>query len=169
MMNNMNSNHEQMMMIKSWTIWIQYERLLWILMWLDIVLNLTASSNDCLHVFLPWSRSCCRVWWCCWSTLKSKLQVLEFHQMNSTSGVSSLFFDLNICIHIIKYEFVLENYFIHGVHSFILPMTCKNIALACNTTFDDGGREVYSLSSSNKHVNHYNHCLENKSKYDRQT
>ena len=62
-----------------------------------------------------------------------------------------------------------ENYFIHGVHSFILPMTCKNIALACNTTLDDGGREVYNLSSSNKHVNHYKHCLENKSKYERQT
>jgi hypothetical protein len=62
-----------------------------------------------------------------------------------------------------------ENYFIHGVHSFILPMTCKNIALACNTILDDGGREVYSLSSSNKYVNHYKHCLENKSKYDIQT
>ena len=168
-MNNMNSNHEQMMMIKSWTIWIQYERLLWRLMWLDMVLNLTASSNDCLHVFLPWSRSCCRVCGCCWSTLKSKLQEFEFHWMNSKSGEFSLRFDLNICIHILEYEFHFENYFIHGIHSFILLMTCKNIALACNTTLDDGGREVYSLSSSNKHVNHYKHCLENKSKYDRQT
>jgi len=155
--------------IKSWTIWIQYERLLWRLMWLDIVLNLTTSSNDCLHVFLPWSWSCCRVCWCWWSASKSKLQEFEFHWMNSTSGEFSLCFVLNICIHILEYEFDFENYFIHGVHSFILPMTCKNITLACNATLDDGGREVYSLSSSNKHVNHYKHCLENKSKYDRQT
>jgi len=86
--------------------------------------------------------------------------------MKSKSGEFSLCFDLNICIHILEYEFDFEKYFIHGVHSFILLMTCKNIALACNTTLDDGGREVYSHSSSNKHVNHYKHCLENKSKYD---
>ena len=103
--------------------------------------------------------------------LRASFKSLSFikwtqHQVNFHF---SLCLVLNICIHILEYEFEFENYFIHGVHSFILPMTCKNITLACNATLDDGGREVYSLSSSNKHVNHYKHFLENKSKYDKQT
>ena len=161
MMNNMNSNHEQyeLNMKGFFEDWCD---LTWYWTWLFLLMIIFMS-------FCLWSRSCCRVCWCCWSTSKRKLQEFEFHWMNSTSSVSSLFFDLNICIHILKYEFDLENYFIHGVHSFILPMTCKNIALACNTTLDDGGREVYNLYFSNKHVNHYRNCLENKSKYDRQT
>ena len=155
--------------IKSWTIWIQYERLLWRLMWLDIVLNLTTSSNDCLHVFLPWSRSCCSVCWCWWSASKSKLQEFEFHWMNSTSGEFSLF--TLLCLeHLYSYSGIwiwlwkllhLWSSLLHSSNDLQKHNTCLQL--------DDGGREVYSLSSSNKHVNHYKHCLENKSKYDRQT
>ena len=37
----------------------------------------------------------------------------------------------------------------HACIDLFLPRTCKNLALACNKTWDDGRREIIGLSSPN--------------------
>ena len=41
----------------------------------------------------------------------------------------------------------------------LLPRTCKNLALACNKTWDDGRREMIGLSSPNTYEKNNNQLL----------
>jgi hypothetical protein len=121
----------------------------------DLEVNLSSSSFDWLHVFCIYLDPSYMTVGVVGQQLKAIFKRFEFLWINSTSSEFPLCFNLNISLHICRYEFLkidFEKSFIHGVHPLNLPRTCKNITLACNTILNERGREVYSLSSSNKYV-----------------